>query len=171
MTKAAIDYLKASGATSISIIEVHGVCRFQVGHKIDPAAGLIQWLPETMAPKIVKLARRHAGNNPDAARAMAALHQAAKDHRVTLTPHRVALDRAAAASARLDAYLEASRASGVLQAFNAEFKRRRTEAKAAGVGFMSYSVATARLRRALIPLLMSGGTPQVGQTLLGEVFR
>ena len=54
MTKAAIDYLKASGATAISVVAIDGVCTFHVGHKIDPHAVLIQWLPETVAASIVK---------------------------------------------------------------------------------------------------------------------
>jgi len=65
MTKAAIDYLKASGATAISVVAIDGVCTFHVGHKIDPHAVLIQWLPETVAASIVKQARRDAGKHPD----------------------------------------------------------------------------------------------------------
>ena len=60
--KAAIAYLIASGATAISIIEHDGgVCSFRVGHKIDPHAISIQWVPEASAQAIVRQARRDAG--------------------------------------------------------------------------------------------------------------
>jgi hypothetical protein len=170
MTNAAIDYLKASGAIAISVVEIDGVCTFQIGVKISPHAIEAQWLPETAASAIVKRARCDAGKAASVSAAIEALHGAAADQRVTLTPHAMAVDRARTAVARLDSYLEAGRTGGVLQKFNAEFKRRRTDAKADGKGFMSYSVATSRLRRALVPLLMSGGHPAIGQTLFGEVF-
>jgi hypothetical protein len=48
-TKVAIAYLTASGATAITIVETDGVCSFHVGHKIDPHAVSVQWLPETTA--------------------------------------------------------------------------------------------------------------------------
>jgi len=53
------------------------------------------------APSIVRQARHDAGRSPDAARAGRALAQAAVDHRQTLTPHDVTIERAGnAASAR-----------------------------------------------------------------------
>jgi hypothetical protein len=57
---AALDYLKASGAISISIIEIDA---FRVGHKIDPAAALIVWLLETIASAVVKYTRHDAGKS------------------------------------------------------------------------------------------------------------
>jgi len=39
-----------------------------------------------------------------------------------------------------------------------------------GRGFVSFRVAELRLRRALIPLLVNGGEPVVGQSLFAEVF-
>ena len=67
---------------------------------------------------------------------------------------------------KLDAYLAGR---GVLRDFNAAFKQRR-EAAAQGKGFMSYKAAEVRLRRALIPMLVSGGT--IGpQSLFEEIFR
>jgi hypothetical protein len=72
-TKAAIDYLVASGATAITITEHDGVCSFHIGHRIDPHAVSIQWVPEAGARAIVKQARRNAGANPDAATAAKAL--------------------------------------------------------------------------------------------------
>jgi hypothetical protein len=93
-TKAAINYLIASGAVAITITEHDGVCSFNVGHKIDPRAVSVQWLPETQAWAIVKQARQDAGRSPDAATAARALAQAAADHRTTLTPNDVAISRA-----------------------------------------------------------------------------
>ena len=63
MTNAAIDYLKASGATAISVVAIDGVCTFHVGHKTDPHAVLIQWLPETVTASIVKQGRPDAGKH------------------------------------------------------------------------------------------------------------
>src|ERR1700716_2777920 len=85
-TKAAVEYLIAFGATAITIVEIDGVCAFHTGHKIDPRAVSVQWLPETHARAVVRQARRDAGRNPDAATAARALAQAAADHRQTLTP-------------------------------------------------------------------------------------
>jgi hypothetical protein len=72
-TKAAIEYLKASGATAITITEHDGVCSFHIGHRIDPHAVSIQWVPEAGARAIIRQARRNAGANPDAATAAKAL--------------------------------------------------------------------------------------------------
>jgi hypothetical protein len=170
MTKAATQYLVASGATAISVIDLDGVCTFQIGVKIGPDAVETQWLPERAAPAIVKRARHNAGNGADRAAAIAALHGAAAAQRVTLTPHATAIDRAGEMMVKLDAFMDQWRTSGQLGQFNTAYRQRRMTASAAGMGFMSYKIAMSRLRVALIPPLMSGGQPQVGQTLLGEVF-
>jgi hypothetical protein len=57
---------------------------------------------------------------------------------------------------------------GVLTEFNRQYKRERAAASERGEGFMPFSTAMARLRRALIPMLVGGGRPQVG--LFAEVF-
>ncbi len=57
-TKAAIEYLVASGATAITITEHDGVCSFHVGHKFDLRAVSVQWVLQAQAREIVKLARR-----------------------------------------------------------------------------------------------------------------
>jgi hypothetical protein len=46
-TRAACNYLIASGATAISIVEIGGVSSFHVGSKIDPRAVSVQWLTES----------------------------------------------------------------------------------------------------------------------------
>ncbi len=168
--RAAVEYLVASGATAISITDRDGVCSFHVGQKIDPHAVSVQWLPETHARAIVKQARRDAGRNPDAASAARALAQAAADHRQTLTPNDVAISRARDAAGRIDSYLKAMMANGTLREFNRAFKLRRMAAMARGEGFMSFATATARLRRALIPLLVNGRTIGPAQSLFAEIF-
>jgi hypothetical protein len=65
--KAARDYLKASGASAISVVAIDGVCTFHTGHKIDPKAVAVYWLPEANATLLVKQARHDAGRAPDAA--------------------------------------------------------------------------------------------------------
>src|SRR5437879_6258403 len=142
-TKAAINYLIASGAVAISITEHDGVCAFHLGHKIDPHAVSVQWLPETQALAIVRQARRDAGRSPDAATVARAVAQAAADHRQTLTPHDAAISRAGDAATRLDRYMESLRGRGVLKEFNRAFKLRRMAATACGEGFMAYKVAEA----------------------------
>jgi hypothetical protein len=99
--KRAEEYLTASGATAISIVECDGVCSFHVGSKINPRAVSVQWLPETTAQAIARLARKHAGKNPDAATAARALAQAAADLWAMLTPHHIAMTRARDAAARI----------------------------------------------------------------------
>jgi hypothetical protein len=59
-----------------------------------------------------------------------ALALAAVDHRQTLTPHDVTIERAGNAATKLDRYMESLRDSGVLAEFNRQYKRRRIEAAA-----------------------------------------
>jgi hypothetical protein len=49
---------------AITITEHDGVCTFEVGHKIDPHAVSVQWLPESKAKAIIKRARRDARHRP-----------------------------------------------------------------------------------------------------------
>ena len=88
----------------------------------------------------------------------------------TLTPNDVAIERAQAAAQKLDAYLANLHGNGVLRDFNRAFKQHRTAATMRGEGFMSYKAAESRLRRALIPMLVNGGT--IGpRSLFEEIFR
>jgi hypothetical protein len=169
-TKAAINYLVASGATAITITEIDGVCSFTSGHKIDPHAVSVQWLLESEARALLKLARKHAGKSPDVATAMQALKQAAADQRTTLTPHAAAISRAGDAAGRIDRYMESLRGTGVLKEFNRAYKKRRMAAATRGEGFMTYNVAEARLRLALIPLLVGGRNVGPVQSLFAEIF-
>ena len=67
VNKAARDYLKASGASAISVVAIDGVCTFQAGHKIDPNAVSTHWVREEQAAALVKQARHDAGRAPEAA--------------------------------------------------------------------------------------------------------
>ena len=107
--------------------------------------------------------------------ATAALLQAATDLNQTLTPHDVAIERAALASQQLDDYLRTMQGIGILKLFNAEFKRRRIAASASGERFITSATAMKRLRMALVPLLVAdehGGKnrPPVGQSVFASVF-
>jgi hypothetical protein len=144
--------------------------RFHVGSKIDPRVVSIHWVLEPQARAIVKQARKIADSNANAATAAKALAQAAADQRVTLTPHDTAMTRAGASAKWLDAYIENLRARGAMKEFTKAYKRHRLAAAASGHGFMSFAVAEQRLRRALIPLLMGGGTIGPTSSLFNEIF-
>jgi hypothetical protein len=168
-TKAAVAYLTASGATAITITADADGIAISVGIKRDAVAAY--WLPETMVRSVAAKARNIMGDAGGVEEAISALQEAAAKCAVTLTPHDVAISRAVAATDRLDAYVEALRARGAMKEFTKTYKRRRMEAKANGLGFMSYAVAEARLRKALIPLLVGGRNVGSTQSLFAEIFR
>jgi hypothetical protein len=168
--KPALDYLKASGAAPIFITEVDGVATIRTGSKVDPRAVVVFWIMAANAKPLVKLARKLAGKSPDAGEAEGALRRATVECRSTLTAHDVAMARAGAAARRLDEYLSSARGTGTLREFNRTFKSRRAAAMAAGRGFMPYRTALTRLRLALVPILIAGGKPAAGATLLSQIF-
>jgi hypothetical protein len=169
-TKAAIAYLTASGATAITITEVDGVCTFRIGTKMLVRSVATYWIMQVDAKRVVDRARKIAGNGAGGNAAISALHEAANDLRATLTPHDVAIARAGNAAAKLDQYLDSLQGSGALKEFTRAYKRRRIEAKAAGQAFMTYKNAELRLRRALVPLLVSGQGVGPMQSLFAEIF-
>jgi hypothetical protein len=169
-TKAAIEYLCASGATAISIVEIDGVCAFRVGTKIDPNAVEIYWLTAAQAKPLARLARKEAGRHQDIATASAALARAAAALRAILTPYPVAISRAGDADAKLNRYMDGLRGTGVLKEFTKAYRRHRLAAAASGAGFMSFKVAEARLRFALIPLLVGGQNVGPVESLFEQIF-
>jgi hypothetical protein len=174
-SRSALAYLLASGAAPIVLIQDEtGCCTIRVGRPVisrDVPSGRIWWISATAAKPIVRLARKLAGPAPNLTSAATALHEAASDLGATLTPHATAIERAGNAATKLNAYFESMRRSGQLAQFNKQYKQRRTEATANGRGFMSWSTAMTRLKRALVPLLMNGGKqPTVGATVFEEVF-
>jgi hypothetical protein len=172
--RAAIEYLLASGAVAISLIEVDGAYVFRTGplaKSRDIPSGRIFWISAQQAKPIVRRARKNAGPAPNLTSAATALHEAASDLGATLTPHATAIERAGNAATKLDAYFESMRRSGQLAEFNAQYKRHRMAAMARGEGYMSFGTAMQRLRRALIPLLMGGGrTIGPVQSLFETIF-
>jgi hypothetical protein len=126
--------------------------------------------PKGASGALVKQARHDAGRAPDAGTAEAALHAAARDQRITLTPNATAMDHAATGAKHLDGYMESLRKSGQLSVFNGRYKRERAAATASGCNFMTYSAALARLRRVLIPIMTSGVQQGVG-TLFEQIFQ
>jgi hypothetical protein len=130
-----------------------------------------QWINEAQAIAVTRKARKYAGDRPDGPMAMNALARAAASQRATLTADHIAIARAGDAAERIEQHIAALRKSGGLTQFNAEFKRRRSEARAAGHGFMSYSTATARLRSAMVERLVGrDAVGPVGQ-LFEKIFR
>jgi hypothetical protein len=73
---------------------------------------------------------------------------AARELGVPVTAHHVAIQRAGASVARIDAALAEAQRCGTMKFFNAEYRRRREAAGAIGRGFMTYGRARAWLRRA-----------------------
>jgi hypothetical protein len=168
--RAALAYLEAAGASAISIVDGEAGCVFRTGAMAAQVAGVhvhaTVWVSASVATAVARRARKLAGDSPDVATATQALAQAAADLRVKLTPNDVAIERARNAAIKLDAYLSGR---GVLRDFNAAFKHRREAAAMQGKGLMSYRAAESRLRRALVPLLVNGGT--IGpRSLFEEIF-
>ena len=128
--KRALEYLEASGAVPITIIERDGVCTIHAGGKSETVSDIIStvWLAEQDAARVAREARRLAGDSPDASQATAALARSAALLGVTLTPADVAIARASAAVTRLDAMIEAMRWDGTLQQFNTRYKAGRAAA-------------------------------------------
>jgi hypothetical protein len=143
-TRAATDYLIASGAVAISVIETETGCTFRVG-KIDPRAVAIYWTMAADARAVVTLARKIAGGHRTNTEgnhgishdgdAVEALHQAATERRATLTPHDVAISRAGEAAKRLDAYIESLRTRGAMREFTKAYRRHRLAAADRGDRF------------------------------------
>lgn len=59
----------------------------------------------------------------------------------------------------------------MLKEFTPELSVSRIAAIERGEGFMSFSAAELRFKRALIPLLMNGSKPAIGVSLFAEIFR
>ena len=167
--KRATEYLHASGAVPIAVIERDGVCSISTCSKITGTVAARWWTDKRIAARMTREARRLAGDRPGA-EATAALTRSATVLKASLTPDDIAIARASAAVVRLDSMVEAMRRDGTLREFNARYKAGRAAALAQGRGFMGYCVAMARLKRALIPRLIGkSGEPMQG--LFHQVFR
>jgi hypothetical protein len=166
--KAALAYLEASGARAISITTGCAHTVINVGYKADAVAAY--WLPADKARAVAARARSIAGDADDVATVVAALKEAALQCRATLTEHDTAMVRAHAMAERLDEFMSSMRGTGVLREFNHTYKARRQAAFARGEQFLKYKVALARLRSAMVPVLMNDGQPVLGASLFAQVF-
>jgi hypothetical protein len=167
--KAALAYLEASGARAISVTaDVDGAA---ITGGLKPDAVAVFWLPEAQAQarSVAARARAIVGDNPDTDAAISALQEAATECRSTLTSNDVAMTRAANAAERLDRYMDSLKGSGTLKQFTHTYRLWR-KAAARGEGFMPFSVAELRFKRALIPLLMNGGKPPIGTSFFSAIF-
>lgn len=145
MPKGAQQYLSASGAVAVS--------------SVNHVAIDTQWLPQKSLRKVMQTACELAGDHPDIQQASAALHQAAAQYGVVLTPDRIAVERARQANMALNEWMQ----RGLSQSFNAVYARRRR----LGQTKLSYPVARARFRRLLIKRLGKGLS---SNGLIDEVF-
>ena len=93
---------------------------------------------------------------------------AARELGVPATLHHVAMQRAASAVERIDAAMAQAQRCGSLAFFNAEYRRRRTAARAAGRGFITYGRARVRLRQAVAGVIAAGGAISV--SLVAQVL-
>lgn len=147
------DYLEAFGVRAVCVSPTG-----KVSHTDDPeGASLAWWCPEKDARRAAAEAR-HNGDIEEAARRLG----------VRLTEHTRAAERAAEKTAKLEAALREANANGLLQWFNAEFRRRRLAATKDGRKFMPYTVAQRRLRTAMAGIIAAGG--QVERSALAVVF-
>jgi hypothetical protein len=154
--KHAVAYLAASGAVPLTVIVRDGVGSIHTGKISGTVAGR-WWLHHSRdASRVAAQARTCAGKSPDVAAALDAVQRSATSLGATLTPDDTAIARAANSVMRLDSMFERMRTDGTLREFNAKYKAGRAAAKAQGRGFMSYSAATLRLKKALLPALQTG---------------
>ena len=154
LPREAKDYLGAFGIAAV-VIYRDG----RIGVSRDPAGAVAAWWVEAdQAEGVVKQARKNGGDIPAAARHLG----------VALTEHAIVLARAAAAATRIKRTLSEAQGRGDLKFFNAEYKRRRTAAAAAGQSFMSYGQARTRLHKTIATVAASGGT--LTRTLIESVF-
>ena len=150
-------YLQASGTTAICLIQRNDTgCCFKVSRKVD-APGVVAtfWIDKPLAVSIARIARNTAGKRPSLECAAIALHQAAAARGARVTPGPIAIARATALSAKLEAVLDHMLRSGRLAEFNREYSRRRIAAKHRGEGYMSFTTAKTRLHRAIITRLVN----------------
>jgi hypothetical protein len=119
--------LQASGAVAISIDEAGAI---KTGK--TPSGVATFWTRATQGRALGRRARRYAGAHPDIATATAALHRAAHDLRISITPHSLAIDRAGGAALRLDRYLLSLKGTGATKEFSRQYRMRRLAAKARG---------------------------------------
>ncbi len=147
-------YVAAFDLASIAITRYHRL----VVTRNPSGAEAAWWCEAKHASRLVRHARKLGGD----------VEGAARELRVTATVHHVAVQRAAASVARIDAALAQAQRCGAMKFFNAEYRRRREAASAIGRGFMTYGRARARLRQAVAGVIAAGGA--ISASLVAQVF-
>jgi hypothetical protein len=165
----ALAFLQSAGATRISLLQRGSHTVLHVGIRGADEADVGWWLPATQATAVGRAARQLAGPDADVTRLSEAIHEAARRRRVALTPHDVAMARAAQHATAVDRALEILRRSGELRRFNREYQQRREWAQARQERFVGYGVAFSRLRKAVMAIMASGGEPT--RLDFAELFR
>jgi hypothetical protein len=87
---------------------------------------------------------------------------------VTLTAHAVAVERAAACVAKIDAAMAEAKANGMLRFFNSSYGLLRRRARDQGRAFPSYSTAYDRLRKGVYA--RTPDRPVVTRPLIAEAL-
>jgi hypothetical protein len=126
------DYLSAFNLTCVAISPSG---RVYVSHN-PVGASLAWWCRAADAGQVARVAWMD-GDVPGAAQRLG----------VTVTAHAVVAARVKERTAKIDQAIAAAINAGVLQQFNAEYRKRRLAAKRDGKHFMSYAEALRRLRR------------------------
>ena len=157
----AIPSLPRAVADYVRAFDLAAICAYRdgrIGVSRNPAGAVAAWWVEAeQAGAVIRQARKDSSDIQAIARRLG----------VALTEHAIVLTRASAAIERIEAALREAQRRGDLKFFNAEYKRRRAQAAAAGKGFMSYGQARARLQRAIAGAAATGVTP----ALIASVFR
>jgi hypothetical protein len=85
-----------------------------------------------------------------------------------LNEHAAVMQRARAAVSKLNGKISIAQQNGALVFFNAEYRRRRIEARGAGKYFMSYGTALAKLRRQLVQAATGSSIEGMVERVFGE---
>jgi hypothetical protein len=156
LPRAVADYVRA--------FDLAAICAYRdgrIGVSRNPAGAAAAWWVEAeQAGAVIRQAPTDGSDIQAVARRLG----------VALTEHAIVLTRASAAIARIERALTEAQARGDLKFFNAEYKRRRGAAVAAGQTFMSYGKARARLQKAIAEVAAKGGNG-VTPELVASVFR
>jgi hypothetical protein len=133
MPRAILNYVYGFGLTAVAVTRDGRIVSVR-----DPTGCEAAWWVESKhAGKIIR-----AVKDADVAGAAVTLG-------IQVTEHGEVVMRARHAVAKIEDGMAWAQRTGVLSAFNSEYRRRRLEAFKAGRGFMSYRDAQARLRKAL----------------------
>ena len=143
LSYSALDYLKSFGVVAVAVSPSGRVyvCR-------DPKGAAAAWWTKS----------EHADQIAHVAWTNADVPGAASRLGLTVTPHDVVRRRIGERIAKIDEEIAKAVDSGTLKAFNAEYRKRRLQAKQNGQPFMNYQTAQAKLRKLIADSIADGGT-------------